>query len=94
MQLKKHIKNVRQFLKELYLFFLLISFISIMDIYYFDKLNLSRFLLMGKEVDTRSWLTIISSFMISILAKTLGGIILIFVTYKQIEANREDLNRK
>ena len=81
-------------MKELYLFFLLISFISIMDIYYFDKLNLSRFLLMGKEVDTRSWLTIISSFMISILAKTLGGIILIFVTYKQIEANREDLNRK
>lgn len=92
--IKKTYKKCDTVFERVIFIFLLISFISIMGIYYFDRLNLSRFLLTGKEVDTRSWLTIISSFMTSILAETLGGIILIFVTYMQIEANRDDLNKK
>lgn len=92
--IRKTYKKCETIFERVIFVFLLISLISIMSIYYFDKFNLLRFLLIGKEIDTKSWLTIISSFMISILAETLGGIILIFVTYKQIEANREDLNKK
>ena len=92
--IRKTYKKCETIFERVIFVFMLISLISIMSIYYFDKFNLSKFLLIGKEVDTKSWLTIISSFMISILAETLGGIVLIFVTYKQIEANREDLNKK
>lgn len=92
--IKKTYKKCETFFEKIIFIFFITSFLSIMLIYYFDKLNLSKFLLIGKEVDTRSWLTIITSFMISILAETLGGIILIFVTYMQIKANREDLNKK
>ena len=92
--IKKTYKKCDTVFERVIFIFLLISFISIMGIYFFDKLNLSRFFLIGEEVDTRTWLAIISSFMTSILAETLGGIILIFVTYLQIEANREDLNKK
>ena len=77
--IRKTYKKCDTIFERVIFIFLLIAFISIMGIYYFDKLNLSRFLLIGEEVDTKSWLTIISSFMISILAETLGGIILIFV---------------
>lgn len=91
---KKTYKKCETIFEKIIFIFLIVSFISIMAIYYFDKLNLSRFFLIGKEVDTKSWLTIITSFMISFLAETLGGIILIFVTYMQIEANRNDLNKK
>ena len=92
--IKKTYKKCETIFEKTIYIFLIISLISIMGIYYFDKLNLSKFLFIGKEVDTRSWLSIITSFMISILAETLGGIILIFVTYMQIEANRKDLNKK
>lgn len=92
--IKKTYKKCETLFERVIFIFLIVSFLSIMGIYYFDKLNLSKYLLIGEEVNISSWLTIISSFMISILAETLGGIILIFVTYKQIEANRNDLNKK
>lgn len=87
--IKFYNKCENQFEKTFYILFVAMeTFVAVL--YYLDRYNVPTFLGWGQNVDTQSWLSILSGFGINVIVEILGGVILFFVTIMQVNKTLDD----
>lgn len=62
-------------------------------LYYLDRFNIPTMLRYTKNVDSKQWLDIISSYFSSIISTIISVVFLVYVTIKQIERTYQDNER-
>lgn len=82
---KKGYKNYKdEFLKLLYCL-LLNSIIFLLIVYYLDRFNVPSMLGYTKNTNSSDWINILTNFFITIISTLLSSIILLKITFKQLE---------
>lgn len=86
---KGYINYKDEFSKHLYCL-LLNSIIFLLIVYHLDKFNVPSMLGYTKNINSSDWINILTNFFITIISTLLSSIILLKITFKQLEETRKD----
>ena len=87
---KKGYKNYKDEFSKLLYCLLLNSIIFLLIVYYLDRFNVPSILGYTKNTNSSDWINILTNFFITIISTLLSSIILLKITFKQLEETRKD----
>lgn len=87
---KKGYKNFKDEFSKLLYCLLLNSIIFLLIVYYLDKFNVPSLLGYTKNINSSDWINILTNFFITIISTMLSSLILLKITFKQLEETRKD----
>lgn len=87
---KKGYKNYKDEFSKLLYCLLLSSIIFLLIVYYLDRFNVPSMLGYTKNTNSSDWINILTNSFITIISTMLSSIILLKITFKQLEETRKD----
>ena len=87
---KKGYKSYKDEFSKLLYCLLLNSIIFLLIVYYLDRFNVPSILGYTKNTNSSDWINILTNFFITIISTLLSSIILLKITFKQLEETRKD----
>lgn len=87
---KKGYKSYKDEFSKLLYCLLLNSIIFLLIVYHLDKFNVPSMLGYTKNINSSDWINILTNFFITIISTLLSSIILLKITFKQLEETRKD----
>ncbi len=87
---RRDFKNCETFFEQAIYIILILSCLLVSSLYILDRFNIPSYFHWGNNINTQNWLSILTNFSTTMLAETLGGVILFFITMRQIKMNNED----
>ena len=87
---KKGYKDYKDEFSKLLYCLLLNSIIFLLIVYYLDRFNVPSILGYTKNINSSDWINILTNSFITIISTMLSSIILLKITFKQLEETRKD----
>lgn len=87
-------KKCENILEETLFIMLFISCFLPVCIYYLDRFNIPTFFKCTENINTQNWLSFLSTYSTGIISAFIGGLLLILITFIQINKNSDDIRKR